>query len=214
MACLHLMRDTLEGAIYVDTGYAYPETEACVAYAARLVTMHVVHADRKAQNKKYGVPSDVVPIDWTYLGQLITQKKQAMLQSYLQCCTENIAVPLHLKAKELGATELVYGQRRRESHRGLAYNGFTFDGVTRLHPIEDWTEREVIDYLAERMELPVHYLTVKHSSLDCHDCPAFAAHSKDRVAFTKLHHPELYRDYLERAQIVQSSLEQALLEQA
>ncbi|MDE2389927.1 MAG: phosphoadenosine phosphosulfate reductase family protein, partial [Betaproteobacteria bacterium] len=37
MACLHLMRGSLDCAIYIDTGKAYPETLELVRYAGSIV---------------------------------------------------------------------------------------------------------------------------------------------------------------------------------
>lgn len=205
MACLHLLKDTLACAIYVDTGKTYPETAELVRYASGLVPMVIVHVNRDEQNAREGIPSEVVPVDWTRVGQMLTTKKPVMIQSYLGCCFENISFPLLAKAKEIGATEIVYGQRNDESHKSTSRNGDVVEGMARLQPIENWTGDQVMAYLAEKMEIPEHY-KIKHSSLDCYDCTAYRKDSRDRVEFTRARYPEMYREYSERVNLLNHAL--------
>ncbi len=209
MACLHLLHNSLDCAIYVDTGFAYPETLALVDYARGLVPLEVVRSDRAAQNALYGLPADVVPVNWTALGQAMTSKKPVMVQSYLECCYANIVQPLWAAAKRLGVTELVFGERAEENHRSTSRDGDMVEGIRRLHPIEGWTEARVMDYLRDRMEIPAHY-AVKHSSLDCFDCTGFASDSSDRVQWTKEKHPEYHAAYAARAAALAGALKEAL----
>ena len=59
--------------IWVNAGKAYPETLALVdevrAEAAEFIE---VCTDRAAQNAAWGIPSDLVPIDHTRIGQATT----------------------------------------------------------------------------------------------------------------------------------------------
>ncbi len=213
MACLHLLRHELDCAIYVDTGFSYPETHAMVEYAETLLPVFRVYSDRVGQQAVHGLPCDVVPIEWTALGQSVTSPKPVTIQSPLHCCFENLCLPLLHKAKALGVTHLVYGQRNEEAYKGPARHGDQVDGMTRLHPIEDWTTQRVLDYLATKMTVPAHY-AITRSSLDCYDCPAYARVSKDLVDWTKLRHPLLYLDYLKNSNAVYRVLQEALCQQA
>jgi phosphoadenosine phosphosulfate reductase len=207
MACLHLLAGSLDCAIYVDTGKAYPETEVMVEHARSIVPVITVKSDQAQQNRRDGIPADVVPVNWTRLGQLHTSPKPVMIQSYIACCFENIAYPLLSKAKEIGATEIVYGQRNEDGHKSTARDGDVIEGMVRLHPIEDWTSAQVMAYLSTKINIPEHY-KIKHSSLDCYDCTAFRKDSRDRVEFTRERHPEMYLEYSRRIDL----LNQALLE--
>lgn len=209
MACLHLMRDSLDCAIYVDTGFAYPETLALVEYAKTIVRVHVVHSDRKGQNERDGIPADVVPVDWTRFGHATTGAKPVMVQAYAACCYANIARPLLDTAKALGVTELVYGERFEEGHKSTSVDGDMVEGIKRLHPIESWTAQQVLDYLATKMTVPAHY-AIKHSSLDCYDCTAFRRDSADRIEWTKTHHPAFHAAYAARAAALDGALREAL----
>jgi phosphoadenosine phosphosulfate reductase len=209
MACLHLMKDSLDLAIYVDTGKSYPETQRLVEYASTLVRMVIVKTDRDRQNVEQGIPSDVVPVDWTAFGQEVAGKKSVTIQGYLNCCFSNLCEPLTRKAKELGVTEIVYGQRDEEGYKSPSRNGSISDGMVRIHPIEDWTAEEVLAYLSTKMDVPAHY-RIKHSSLDCYDCTAFRKDSKDRVDWTKEAHPDLYAEYLARVELLNAALKESL----
>jgi 3'-phosphoadenosine 5'-phosphosulfate sulfotransferase (PAPS reductase)/FAD synthetase len=211
MACLHLLRDTLDCAIHVDTGKSYPEAREMVAYAAKLVPMHIVQTDQQAQNEREGLPADVVPVDWTRLGQLTTTPKPVMVQSYLACHIENIIAPLFQKAYELKADEIVFGQRNDDPRKSTARNGDVIDGMTRLHPIEDWTRQQVLDYLATKMAVPAHF-HMEHSSLECYDCTAYSGQTEDLIRFTRSRYPDFYLAYIRRKTALNQALVDALNE--
>lgn len=210
LACLHLMRDTLDCAIFVDTGKTFPETKEMVRYAETIIPVITVRSDREGQNAREGIPADVVPVNWTRFGQMITGPKPVMVQTYVSCCYENLAAPLLAKAKEIGADEIVYGQRDSDGHRSTSRNGSVVEGMVRLHPIEDWTSRQVLEYLDTKMAVPPHFHFIQHSSLDCYDCPAYAEETKDLVAFTKNRYPDFYNEYLQRSNAVNNAVTEAL----
>jgi 3'-phosphoadenosine 5'-phosphosulfate sulfotransferase (PAPS reductase)/FAD synthetase len=209
MACLFLTKGTFDWAIYVNTGKAYPETIAMIRYASRLVPVVIVDTDQAGQNRRVGLPAEIVPVDWTLAGQMITGTKPVMVQSYLGCCYENISHPLFMKAKQLGATEMIHGQRNDEGHKSPARDGDVVEGVKRIHPIENWTSERVLSYLAQKMIVPDHY-KIKHSSLDCYDCTAFRKDSHDRLKFTKQRHPGFYDEYAARRDQLNTALDAAM----
>ena len=198
MACLYLVREQLSDitVLFVNTGKHYPELLETVYKAKEMCSNWVeIKTDRDAQWKINGLPSDLVPIDWTILGQSMSSKKPITVQTYIQCCIDNIARPLWEKTKELGATLVIRGQRADEAHRATTVNNDILDGIQFWHPLELWTKDEVLTYLERKMDkLPEHY-KLDHSSMDCYDCTAFAAHSLDRVEFMRKKHPDLYSDY-------------------
>lgn len=208
MACLHLCRNEIDVAIYVDTGKAYPETLAMVEYAKTLVDVMTVRTDQAAQNIEQGIPADVVPVDYTPSGHIFTGAKDKKIQDYLACCYQNISYPLFLRALDIGAVSVIYGQRNTETRKSPARNGMQVGAITRLHPIEDWTSERVLTYLATKMEVPDHY-KIEHSSLDCYDCTAFRANSKDRIEFTRENHPAFYSAYKERMDTINEALRES-----
>ena len=72
IACLHLMQDELACAIYADTSFSYPEQHTMIAYAETLIQVHRVVVDRAKNHREYGLPADVVPVEWTTRGQART----------------------------------------------------------------------------------------------------------------------------------------------
>jgi phosphoadenosine phosphosulfate reductase len=211
-ACLWLNKDRLDDIIvvWVDTGKNYPEMLETIEKAKAICPNFVtVFTDRAGQNVAHGIPSDVVPINWTTGGQIIEGEKSILIQSYLQCCFENISKPIFDFCHANGVTHLIHGQRNEEGHKSPARNGDIVAGITRIHPIEDWSRQQVVDFVALHMPLPEHF-KFNHSSMDCYDCTAFSAQSKDRVSFTKAMHPDLYQEYEVRKIAINEALHQSI----
>lgn len=209
LACLFLMKDELDCAIYVDTGYSYPETHEVIDLAKKFITVHTVNVNRDANFVQHGIPSDVVPVEWTATGQAMTGQKPYMIQASLQCCFDNLSRPLLEKAKSLGATHIVYGQRNEETHKSPSRNGTVFEGMTRIHPIESWSRDDVMAFLAKRIDIPAHFHLTR-SSLDCYDCPAYRSVSRDLHAWTEEAHPEFYAAYSQNYNAVLHAIEAAI----
>lgn len=211
-ACLWLNKDRLKDiiVIWVNTGKNYPEMLKTIELAKSICpNFGEITVDRIGQNKHNGIPSDIVPINWTVYGQIQTSKKEVTIQSYMQCCYENIGQQLHKYCKDKGITELIRGQRLDESHKSTAKDGDIVDGIKYIQPIENWTEEEVLEFNKMHMELPEHF-KFKHTSMDCYDCTAYREHSVDRIEYTKNNHPELYKEYLDRKMKLNSVLIEAL----
>lgn len=204
LACWHLCRPAM--VIWVNTGKTYPETRRIIDQVAREChTFIEVPSDREAQNARAGLPSDVVPANATVLGQAVTGAKPVGVQSYLECCWENISKPLNDAARANGVTHLISGQRQDEAYKGSAKHGQMVDGIVREMPIEFWTSADVLAFLSSRMEIPEHF-RIEHSSLDCYDCTAYVEHSRDRIKYTRQHHPVFFREYEKRMSALQGAI--------
>ena len=211
-ACLWLHEKELDdiGVIWVNTGKNYPEALAMIQKAKAMCPNFVeVQSDQQAQNDKFGLPSDVLPVNWTYSGQLVRGKKDVKIQSYLSCCWDNIGIPLQEVAKEAEITHLIRGQRNDEKYKATSRNGDVVNGITYIHPIENWTRQQVLDYLATKMDVPEHFV-LEHSSMDCYDCTGYWEASKDRIEYTKERHPALYDEYKVRMDIVKDTLSESM----
>lgn len=206
-ACLLMNDHRLHeiAVIWVNPGKNFPEAQAMVEKArAMCPNFYEVNSDRAGQNEREGLPSDVVPIDHTSLGMLMTGQKSVKVQSYLECCNANISQPLMAKCKELGITQLIRGQRLDEAHKSPARDGDVFFGIVFRQPIEHWTAAQVLAYIGERMEVPEHF-KLSHSSLDCYDCTAYARDTADRVTWARKH-PALSAEYEERKARLMSAI--------
>lgn len=206
LACWYLTREQDPLVLWVNTGKAYPETKAIVREVMEQAKSFLeVKTDQAGQNGLKGLPSDLVPVNLTPLGTTFVGGKPRV-QSYQQCCLENIGLPLLTAAKKAGVTELVYGQRDEDSHKSPARHGDAVLGIVRLHPIANWTRVDVDSYLlAQRGELPAHF-ALDHSSMDCYDCTAYLAHSADRVKWMKSRYPELYVAWLARMSLLDEAV--------
>jgi phosphoadenosine phosphosulfate reductase len=195
LACWYLFKDQNPIVLWINTGKCYPETLEIIEEIRSQSNFVEIKTNQNDHIEKHGFPSDVVPINWTTLGMAITGLKPVKVQSYLDCCFQNISKPLLDGAKEHGITQLIRGQRIDEDYKSLARNGTVVEGIEFIQPIENWSKNEVLAYLSEKRGiLPAHY-TIEYSSLDCYDCTAFAKKSKDRVKYTEKYHPEFYLAY-------------------
>jgi len=195
LACWYLYKDKNPIVVWGYTGKEYPETiEIVKKVKTEAVEFIEVITDQQSQIDKFGLPSDIVLIDSTKDGMQLTEQKPVMVQSYLNCCYQNISKPLMEAAKQRGITQMIRGQRLDESHKSTAKHGSIVDGIMFIQPIETWTKEQVLAFLQTQCELPEHY-AINHSSLDCYDCTAYLTHSTDRVAWMKEKHPNLHEKY-------------------
>jgi 3'-phosphoadenosine 5'-phosphosulfate sulfotransferase (PAPS reductase)/FAD synthetase len=212
LACLLLHKEQLNDitVFWVNTGKAYPETLRVIDYAKSISPNFIeIETNQNFQNECNGLPSDVVPVNWTVFGQQLTGKKDVAIQSYLQCCYENKSKPLNDFAKSIGITHMIRGQRNSDSHKSTAKHHDLVDGITYLHPIENWTTVSVIEFIEKHMELPKHFY-LGHTSLDCFDCTAYQKDTKDVSLYREKHHPELHKQYLARKEKLDSAIREAL----
>jgi phosphoadenosine phosphosulfate reductase len=196
LACWYLYKAKNPIVLWVNTGKAYPETLAIVdEIRAEAVEFIEINVDQQAQIDANGIPSDIVPIANTVHGMIVSGEKPVLIQSYLNCCMENITIPLIDAMKKRGITQIIKGQRNDESFKGESRHGTVMDGIEYIQPIEKWTSKQVLDFVAtQRGQLPEHF-SLNHTSLDCYDCTGFMKDSADRVEWTKVNHPELYDKY-------------------
>ena len=195
LACWYLTRHLNPIVIWVNTGKAYPETLKIIDTVRKASKNFVeVHSDKESQNMCHGLPSDIVPINFTSGAKLLTGQKEVKVQSYLRCCYENISFPLLQAMQSLGVTDMIRGQRNNEDYKGAVRDGDIVADMKVIHPIENWTSADVIEYLKGFGEIPEHF-KLSHSSMDCYDCTAYLHNSMDRLIWTKERHPEKYNEY-------------------
>ena len=211
-ACLWLNRERLASitVLWVNTGKNFPELLQTIELARSMCPDFVeVKVDRDAQNAQWGLPADVVPVQWTHRGQFYSGGKDIMVQSYLDCCIDNIGAPLHRRALALGCTHLIRGQRMADGHQSPARNRSEIDGLIYLQPIEQWSDAQVLAFVAAHMPLPEHF-KLKHTSMDCYDCTAYRKETRDCRQWAQDRHPQLHARYLARAAALNSAIEEAL----
>lgn len=184
LACLHLWEDKLDETVvlWVNTGAAYPQTiRQMERVAARVPHFREVRTNQPENIQRCGFPADVVPAINTAWGRLSTKERGPKIQSYIDCCAENIWIPMHNAVKEMGLTRIVRGQRNDERRTSPVRSGQVVDGIEYVFPIQDWTREQVLDYLRQvNAEIPDYY-EHEQTSRDCWSCTAYLDESRDRI---------------------------------
>jgi 3'-phosphoadenosine 5'-phosphosulfate sulfotransferase (PAPS reductase)/FAD synthetase len=191
IACLELYRAYLDKitVIWVNTGANFPEIEE---YMEQLNVPNFVEirTNQPLSLQENGHPVDVLPVNYSNIGQAVTTKKDIKLRTYFDCCAENQWIPAHLKVEELGITCVIRGQRQAESHKNPIKSGEVIDGVEYVFPILGWSDQDVLEYLKSKNIEITERLSMSHSSLDCWNCTAYVADSKERFEYIKKHYPQ------------------------
>lgn len=130
--------------ILVDTGYLFPETHA---FAEEL-------GERLALNLKVYGPRADVAWDAVEVATLADHGVEGITR-YNQV---HKVEPMQRALRELGVQSWIAGLRRQQSasRAGLDFVAWR-DGRWKLHPLADWTDRDVWQYL-QRHDLPYHPL--------------------------------------------------------
>jgi phosphoadenosine phosphosulfate reductase len=193
LACLYFCQEYLDRltVVWVNTGANFPEIEEAVAALRdRVPSFLEIRSDQPSAIVRSGYPTDVLPVQYTTIGQSHTKVRPIMLRSYIECCNENIWQPARLGLAQHGFTAVIRGQRFDEAHKAPVRSGFTEDGVEYVFPIEDWDTAQVLSFLSSKGVETNNRLQMEHSSLDCWNCTAFCANSGERLAYIKANHPE------------------------
>jgi phosphoadenosine phosphosulfate reductase len=191
LACLELYRNYLDKLIliWVNTGANFPEIED---YMDQLNVPNFVEVrtNQPLSLEVNGHPVDILPVNFSNIGQAVTSQKDIKLRTYFDCCAENQWIPAHQKIQELGITCVVRGQRQSELHTNPIKSGEVIDGIEYVFPILHWSDQDVVEYLKSKDIEITERLSMSHSSLDCWNCTAYIADSKQRFEYIKKHYPQ------------------------
>lgn len=191
-ACLYLLKPYLDKitVLWVNTGNIFPENEEIIREVITQVPSFIeVKSDVNAYKEKFGLPSDIVPIQNTEVGMFMTGGKEIKIVSGYDCCANNLWIPALNKAKEIGATLVIRGQRNQEYAKSQVRSGDVIEGIEFLFPIEDWTQEQVLSYLKEQGFNRPEWFNFTESSLDCINCTAFLSGIADRQKYMAKNHP-------------------------
>lgn len=185
LACLYLLRgewSTLR-VVWLNTGAAYPQTAAYMEKWRSILPHFVqVKTNQPEQVALNGYPSDVVVVNDTAFGRQFIARDAPVVQPYLNCCAENIWFPLLRALDDLGATEVVRGQRRGDVRQSFIRDGDVIQGKRYTFPIYEWTNEQVFEYLREvGADLPEGYRMGEKTGRDCWDCTAYLDENAERI---------------------------------
>ena len=133
--------------VFIDTGYLFPETYRFVDELT----------DRLALNLKVYRPAMSAAWQEARFGERWSQSSES-LAAYNR---DNKIEPMERALTELNVGTWFAGLRRQQSESRAATSFVEFSGTRRkVHPIADWTDRDVHRYLQEN-RLPYHPLHKK-----------------------------------------------------
>jgi len=175
--------------VWVNTGAAYSDVvDYMDMWERRLPHFFVVESNQPEQIRENGWPVDVVPVNRTRYAANFMGCKGCRFQSYLDCCKENIWLPMHDASMRIlndGVAEekfILRGQRDADTRKAPARSGDVVDGVTYLFPIQDWTDEQVWQYLKDvKAPIPPYYAEGEKTSRDCWDCTAYVKDNGARI---------------------------------
>ena len=197
IALYHVLRPYLDRitVVWMNSGNVFPEIREYAEKIRQQTPDFVEIVGNQPQSvKEHGYPVDVLPIDYTSLGASCTYDKPIKLRSYLDCCYENISLPLYNYIKENEFTLVFRGNRASESHKTPGGTVQQYENTLFVNLIDEWSDEEVVEYLKACGEEITPRLRIGHSSLDCQNCTAYTLHSKERIKYIKQYHPRVFAE--------------------
>lgn len=182
---------------WLNTGDPFPETEAFVREVAAGLPHFVEVAGRvNAVIAQFGPPADLIGAEASETAWAANIGRGQVLQDRAACCLRSKMLPLHQRMIEDGITLIVRGQKAVDEVRGPLSSGDAVEGVEVYHPIEDWTDADVMAWLIDRSVMPPLYGEGVQRSGDCMRCSAWLGDR--RAAYLAQHHPVAFGDYTQR----------------
>lgn len=133
--------------VLIDTGYLFPETYTFIDQLTERLKLNL---------KSYRPPLSPAWREARY-GKLWEQGVDG-IERYNQM---NKVEPMQRAIRELGVQGWITGLRRQQSKSRTELGVLRLqNGVTKIHPIIDWTDRQVFQYLTKH-DLPYHPLWEK-----------------------------------------------------
>ena len=172
VAVLYLLRDILDRitVYWLNTGDPYPETVAIIEECKKICPHFVeVRSNVGEWTILNGFPSDVVPATGWQVHQPVKDGEIKLVDSFT-CCAHNVMNPLHQRVLVDGNTCIIRGQKNSDEYKAPIISGEWHDGVQVIFPIVDWTDNEVLNFLAAS-NAPIHpvYEFSMHG-VDCLHC--------------------------------------------
>jgi 3'-phosphoadenosine 5'-phosphosulfate sulfotransferase (PAPS reductase)/FAD synthetase/ubiquinone/menaquinone biosynthesis C-methylase UbiE len=209
-AALYLLRPYWDRmtVYHLDTGDQFPETQAVVNAVSQHVGVVRITSDVHRIREEHGMPSDVVPVDNTPVGQMVSGR-EVRLQSRYDCCWRSLMSPMHERMRSDGITLIVRGQRDDEYANPPKRSGGTGDGFEVLYPIQSWSAGEVNAFLQDNA-LPVapFYERGARRAPECMGCTAWW--DEGRADYLRVFHPAAFDSYEKRMRVIRIEVDRQL----
>ncbi len=206
IACLFLLKpfwDRLT-VYWLDTGAAFPETVALAQQVRDMVPNFARIEGRQPQViEAFGIPSDLVPVSGTPIGIEVAGGGQPIQDRYL-CCYRSIMLPMHERMIEDGITLIIRGQKDADRFKARVRSGEVHDGIEYLFPIQDWTSKQVMDYLREQDAPIPRFYEVLNAAPDCMTCSAWWEEGASK--YLKRYHHAQYLENQTRLDVINKAV--------
>jgi 3'-phosphoadenosine 5'-phosphosulfate sulfotransferase (PAPS reductase)/FAD synthetase len=206
-AALYLLRPLWNRmtVYHLDTGDQFPETREVVAQVERDVPIVRIYSDVRAVREQFGMPSDLVPVDNTDIGRMVSGR-QVKLQGRYDCCARSLMAPIHQRMIADGITLIVRGQRDDEYAAPPHRSGDSGGGFEVLYPIQSWTGDEVSAYLKDKgLPLAQFYERGAKRAPECMGCTAWW--DEGRAAYMREYHPQAFEAYRANMKIIRIEID-------
>lgn len=203
LACLNLCREYRDqlDVCWVNTGASYPHMAEFVRGATEGFNLVELASDQAGWIEKYGYPAEMVPVAnsmWRMLEDAEdSNPPEVILQPWTSCCAKIRTGPILEYLESSSITLLLHGQRRLDGG-GFSITSGPNARVEIARPIWGWTERAVLEYLAEHeIDLPEQYAHGVIDSLECWNCTArvndTTAKKAAKLTYIATRYPDLFK---------------------
>lgn len=198
IACLYLLQPYWNRltVYWLDTGSAYPETVSLMERIKAMVPSFVRVEGRQPQTiADWGMPTDILPASATPMGVAAAGQGQQMQDRY-SCCLRSIMMPMHERMLADGITLIIRGQKNADRNKSPVRSGDVAAGIEYLFPVQDWTSRQVTQFLREHDAPIPRFYEMLNSAPDCMTCSAWW--EEGAMAYLKRYHHQQYLQNLGR----------------
>ncbi len=196
---------------FADTGAVYPHVKQFVIDACKEVGADLIMVEPFMKvlefTETYGYPSDLVPTDLSPdMAWAAPKKPEQMLQSYFNCCGNMIWAPTLAAIRDRGLRIILRGTKACDPHV-TAPHGFQQNGFEYRSPLWDWSDADVMAYLADK-KMPEQYKLGILDSMDCWPCTAHMTgqYAGAKLDYAKARYPELWPEISRRVKAVRSTV--------
>lgn len=207
LACLYLLREHWAKitVYWLNTGDAFPETvQLMQALRNEIPNFVEVKGDVASVHQQHGIPADIVPVSATPLGQLFGSDAP-MIQDRYSCCLRTMMAPMFERMATDGITLVIRGQRNDDALRPPVKSGTVENGIEYLFPIEDWTARQVMQYLRDQNAPIPRFYEVLDEAPDCMTCTGWW--EKGAAKYLKRYHAVEYAVVQDRLALIKDAVE-------
>lgn len=201
---------------WLDSGDTFPETKAVIHRVLALAGLQVVRIPGRVHEmiERFGPPSDLVPFTASEAAHALAVAQSPRIQDRALCCARSKFVPMHERMLADGITLIVRGQKEADEFKGPHKSGEVEGGIELLYPIEDWSDAQVMAFLADEFPDALDLYEHLNKSGDCMRCTAWLGDS--RITYLQEHHPAAFQDVVHRLRQIEAACDKPtrLLRQA